>query len=170
MTAQSQVHGCSVAINGIAILIRGEPASGKSDLLLQLLETTGTGLGDATLQTALIADDQTLLTVRGDRLWAGCPATINGLLEVRGQGIIAVPPHGPAPLGLVIDLLPVEQIERMPEDDQRTVDLMGFRLPRVFVGSGSVSAASRVRLAWVRQSLKNEQHGGLPLLMRQRKQ
>ena len=157
MTAQMLVHASCVAINGIAILIRGESASGKSDLLLQLLETSGTGLGDLQLKAALIADDQTLLSMQGDRLWASCPETIKGLVEVRGEGIVAVTAQGPAPLGLIVDLIPIQQIERLPEAGQLQAALLGFHLPRLLVGSGTVSAASRVRLGFVRHVVNMQQ-------------
>ena len=49
------------AWNGLGVLLRGKPGSGKSDLALQLMETPGTGFGISCIAAKLVADDQTAL-------------------------------------------------------------------------------------------------------------
>ena len=100
-----RVYGTCIAIDGRAVLLRGPSGSGKSDLALRVVEAGGT----------LVADDQTILVREQDRLVATCPDTISGQIEVRGVGIIPVATTRRAPLALVMDLVPSEQIDRFPE-------------------------------------------------------
>jgi HPr kinase/phosphorylase len=120
------------------VLLRGAPGSGKSDLALRLID------GGA----RLIADDQTVVTRRGDRLFAAPPPTIEGRLEVRGLGIVALDYAVDMPLAAVFDLVPQETIERLPDD--MTVALLNIPLPLVRLDPAAPSAAAKVRLA-VRQ-------------------
>ena len=72
------VHATTLDIAGLGVLILGASGVGKSDLALRLI-------ADGAL---LVADDQTLVEARGDELWATAPATIAGLIEARGVGIV----------------------------------------------------------------------------------
>jgi serine kinase of HPr protein (carbohydrate metabolism regulator) len=103
------VHANSVAVMGQAILFLGLSGSGKSQLALRLIQRGAW----------LIADDQTVLTVRNGEIWASCPPTIRGKLEVRGVGIVAAPHQTEAPVRLVLDLDPAHRPDpetlRMPE-------------------------------------------------------
>ena len=116
-----RVHATTIAIAGKGIMLRGPSGSGKSDLALRLIEQPGTGLGTQVLQARLVADDQTEVYLRAGRLWVRCPETIKGKLEVRGLGILNLKPHAACPLALVVDLMPGNRIERMPEEAQLTV-------------------------------------------------
>ena len=116
----------------------GAIASGKSDLALRLID------GGA----RLIADDQTVVTRRGDRLFAAPPAAIAGRLEVRGLGIVALDYAVDMQLAAVFDLVPQQTIERLPDD--MTVALLNIPLPLVRLDPTAPSAAAKVRLA-VRQ-------------------
>ena len=51
------VHASCVAFGNKAVLIRGKPGSGKSDLVLQLIDAQGYGLGAKLLRAKLVADD-----------------------------------------------------------------------------------------------------------------
>lgn len=84
------VHGSCAVRSGLAVLIRGAPGSGKSDLLLRLLDCG----------FALLADDQVALE---DGI-ASAPERLLGMIEVRGLGVYRLPYAGPAPLGLVAQL------------------------------------------------------------------
>lgn len=117
------VHGTCVAIGGNAVLLRGAPGSGKSDLALRLL-------GRVHLGARLVADDQVMLTRRGAALWAQAPAEIAGQMEVRGVGVVLMPALAEARLRLVLDLpAPGAKgaVPRMPEAAFCTID--GVRLP-----------------------------------------
>lgn len=129
------VHGTCVAIDGVGVLLRGQPGAGKSDLALRLIDRGG----------VLVADDQTRLEAAGDTLFASAPKAIEGLLEVRGFGIVACPNAGAVALGLVIDLVDGEFIERLPEPEY--VTFLGLRCRRHALDPVTASADAKVRLA-----------------------
>lgn len=103
-----------VAIAGRAILIEGEPNSGKSSLALALIDRGA----------VLIGDDGVTLSPDGERLLASPPPNIAGLVEVRNVGLVRLATTS-APLSLVVRLDPaaaryVETAERV-ERAGRTV-------------------------------------------------
>ena len=130
------VHATAVAIEGDAILIRGPPGAGKSDLALRLIE------GGA----RLLADDQTLLRRAGNHVLVRAPAAIASLIEVRGVGVVHVDSLEEAPLALVVDLVPSAQVERIP--DNRFEVVLGLTIPLMALAPFEVSAAAKLRLAW----------------------
>jgi serine kinase of HPr protein (carbohydrate metabolism regulator) len=73
------------------------------------------------------------------------PATIAGRIEVRGLGIMPVPSIASARLRLVVDLVPADAIERMPE--QRHCDLLGCTVPLIALAPFEASAPAKLRLA-----------------------
>lgn len=118
------------------MLLRGPSGSGKSDLALRLID------GGA----RLVADDQVEVAVDEDRLVARAPATIAGLLEVRGVGILRVPSVAEAVIGLVIDLAATaEAVDRLPETPWCT--LFGRRLPGLRLQPFHASTPAKLRLA-----------------------
>jgi HPr kinase/phosphorylase len=130
-----RVYGTCVAINGKAVLFRGPSGSGKSDLALRVIEAGG----------QLVADDQTVLTRESERLVAICPDPISGQIEVRGIGIVPVDTVRRAPLALVMDLVPPEQVERFPEPGLcRYLDIA---IPLLTIAPFEISAVAKVRLA-----------------------
>ncbi|WP_339852838.1 HPr kinase/phosphatase C-terminal domain-containing protein [uncultured Nisaea sp.] len=129
------VYGTAVAIDGRAVLLRGPSGSGKSDLALRLIE------GGA----MLVSDDQTRLVREAGRLVASAPDTIAGQLEVRGVGIVPVANTRRAPLDLVIDLVPSEQVERFPEAGSCTY--LDLTVPLLALAPFEASAPAKVRLA-----------------------
>jgi len=131
----SLIHATAVAIDGAAVLLRGPPGAGKSDLALRLIEDGA----------RLVADDQTLLRRADDRVLVRAPATIAGLLEVRGVGIVRVDSLDEAPLALIVDLVPSEQVERIP--DNRSEVVLGLAFPLIALAAFEVSATAKLRLA-----------------------
>lgn len=129
------VHATSVEIGGHAVLIRGPSGGGKSDLALRLID------GGA----LLIADDQTELTAEAGRLFTGVPASIAGLLEVRGLGIVRLPHRDRVPLALIVDLVAAKDVERLPEPSHAAY--LGIAVPRVLLAAFEASAPAKVRLA-----------------------
>ncbi len=129
------VHASCVALGGRGVLLRGAPGAGKSDLALRLIEAGA----------VLVADDQVALSSDGGRLLAAPPATIAGLLEVRGVGIVRVEYLAECPVHLVVDLAPRDAVARMPEP--ATADLCGHRLARAALAPFEASAPAKVRLA-----------------------
>jgi serine kinase of HPr protein (carbohydrate metabolism regulator) len=120
-------------------LLRGPSGSGKSELALQLID------GGA----RLVADDGVELRRQGERLFArlppGAPDSVRGRIELRGLGILPAPAVAEAPLDLVIDLVPTDALERLPET--LTVELLGVAIPLLRLSAQEPSAAAKVRLA-----------------------
>lgn len=129
------VHGTCVAIGGRGILLRGPSGGGKSDLALRLIDCGA----------LLVADDQTRLERMGEILLASAPATIAGLIEVRGLGLVRLPYLERAPLDLVIDLVSSSEVERLPEAN--TLELLGLPVRHLCLAPFEASAAAKVRLA-----------------------
>lgn len=115
------LHASCVAAQGRAALIRGGSGSGKSGLALRLIA----------LGAALVADDRTRLWIAQGGVMADSPETIRGRIEARGVGILAAPPAGATPVGLVVDMDEAET-ERLPP--MREAEILGRRLPLVLRG------------------------------------
>ncbi len=130
-----QVHASCCAWSGLAVLLRGIPGSGKSDLALRLV--------DAGFR--LVADDRVDLAVERGGVTASAPAALAGLIEVRGLGILDLGSSGAARVGLLADLAPAATIERMPEP--ATEALLGIKLPVIRIDPTAPSAVARVRAA-----------------------
>src|SRR5471032_1651600 len=87
------VHASCVELRGAGVLLLGDSGTGKSDLALRLIHEGW----------SLVADDRTVLSLKQGRIVAAAPTTINGLLEVRGLGIVALKSR-PARLKLAVEL------------------------------------------------------------------
>lgn len=131
-----QVHASCAAHDGSGVLLIGPAGSGKSDLLLRLIDR---GFD-------LVADDR--VEIEGGV--ARAPAALAGLLEVRGLGIIQLPYRACVPLALVVAM---GRSERLPEPTQH------LGLPLIHVDPSQASAAARVDAALRCRA------GALPLLV-----
>jgi HPr kinase/phosphorylase len=124
------VHASAVLTGARAVLIRGPSAAGKSRLALSLLQAAQSGL----LPFArLVGDDRLHLEAHHDRLIARPPASLAGLIEVRGLGIRRVAHEPMAVVGLVVDLAATDT-ERLPASEGSAV-ISGVRLPRLAVAA-----------------------------------
>jgi HPr kinase/phosphorylase len=139
------VHASCVAFGTKGVLVRGKSGSGKSDLVLRLIDAAGFGLGETPLRAKLVADDQVVLTRVGDFVHASPPPTLAGKLEIRGQGIVDIVWTENVALCLVIDLAPLSEIPRMPEPHDLATSLLGIEVPRLVLDPASDSAPTRVR-------------------------
>lgn len=140
MNGQDTVHASVVAFDGHGILIRGASGSGKSSLLLSLLDGSPTA-------ARLVADDRAHIAANGDRLVASVPEAIAGRMEIRGIGILQRPYVSSVAVDLVVDLLPLDDCPRMPSEEESRVVLEGVALARIFVAAGAHDGAARVRAA-----------------------
>ncbi|HYG85231.1 MAG TPA: HPr kinase/phosphatase C-terminal domain-containing protein [Azospirillum sp.] len=129
------IHGTCVLVGGIGVLLRGPSGGGKSDVAVRLID-------DGAL---LVADDRVQVHTDQGRLMATAPAPLAGLIEVRGVGILPVPTAPSAEIRLVVDLVPAEQVERMPEPE--TVTLMERAVPRLALSPFDASTPAKLRLA-----------------------
>lgn len=130
-----RVHGTCVAVAGVGVLLRGAPGAGKSDLAFRLIDEGA----------CLVSDDQVEISREEDRLLASPPSTIAGLLEVRGLGIFTFDHLASVPLGVVIDLVAAEAVERMPED--QVAEILDRPVRCFALNPWEASAAAKVRLA-----------------------
>lgn len=130
-----QVHGSCCAWHGLAVLLRGAPGSGKSDLALRLVDAGFT----------LVADDRVDLAVTDGGITASAPPALAGLIEVRGIGVVDLGASVSAPLGLIADLVPGGEAERLPEPARQ--ELHGVALPVIRLDPAASSAVARIRLA-----------------------
>jgi HPr kinase/phosphorylase len=128
------------------VLILGMPGAGKSDLVLRLIDEPGFGIGDALIRAKLVSDDQTIIKRRGDALYASSPKRIAGLLEIRGQGIVAIGHVPEVRLALAVRLMPAKEIERLPENAQIN-RIAGVALPEIAIDPTTVTAPARIRAA-----------------------
>ena len=148
MTGPLLIHATAVAVDGRAVLLRGPPGAGKSDLGLRLIDAGA----------RLVADDQSELRRAGDAILVRAPPTIAGLIEVRGVGIVRIAALAEAPVALIVDLVAAEQIDRLPASS--TEAILGIALPLIALAPFEASAAAKVRLA-----LRTFTGNGLPVIV-----
>jgi serine kinase of HPr protein (carbohydrate metabolism regulator) len=141
------VHGTCLDIGKTGVLILGPPGSGKSDLALRLIDAPGHGLGADLARARLVADDQVLLLRDGGGVVASAPAPLAGLIEVRGIGILRADYRPRSRLGLIVRLVPVADIERLPEPSDLREELLGTGLPSIRIDPRLASAPARLRAA-----------------------
>lgn len=131
------IHACCVAIGENGVLIRGQPGSGKSDLLLRLL--------DESSLVQLVADDQVYLKEESGFLYASAPKILAGKLEIRGQGIVARPHLAMIKLSHVIDLVDPADINRLPHAEELLTILQDHTFPCLKLDGRLASAPARIR-------------------------
>jgi HPr kinase/phosphorylase len=136
MSAQN-FHASCVAIGEFGLLIRGPSGSGKSDLVLRLL--------DEASGASLVADDQVLISEVAGALIATAPVVLAGKLEIRGQGIITRPYLAQVKLTHIIDLVDQTEIARMPETSELQTSFMNLVFPRLKLDGKQASASARIR-------------------------
>ena len=130
-----------VAIGGRAVLIEGEPGSGKSSLALALIDRGA----------VLVGDDGVALETRGGHLWALPPPNIAGLVELRNIGLVTLS-ASPAPLALVVRL---EAAAPRFIDTAERVERAGQVLPLVALDPGSPILPLLVEYGLVEYGLKS---------------
>lgn len=130
-----QIHASCVELGGLGVLLLGESGSGKSDLALRLIDAGA----------RLVSDDRTDLIVETGRLIAAAPRRIAGRMEVRGVGVVALAHVGRSPVGLAVELVPADQVERLPARQSRT--WLAIEVPVLALDPFAASAAAKVRLA-----------------------
>ena len=137
-----QIHATAIEINGIAVLLRGASGSGKSDLALRLIEEGA----------RLIADDRVEINITGGQVYASSPANINGIMEVRGVGILKMGSTTDIPVGLLVQLVLGSEIERLPDPEYD--QLLNQKIKVIKIDPFSVSATAKIR--YVLKLIKGE--------------
>jgi serine kinase of HPr protein (carbohydrate metabolism regulator) len=134
------LHASAVRVDGVGVLIRGASGSGKSSLVLALL------MADR-MVNRLVADDRVIVTAEAGRVYAAVSEAIAGLMEIRGQGIVRQSYVSPEPIGLVVDLEPLENCPRMPGPNDIVTEIAGLSLARLILPIGQADGWIRVRAA-----------------------
>jgi HPr kinase/phosphorylase len=124
------MHASCATRDGLGLLLTGAPGSGKSDLLLRLLDRG----------FSLVADDQVDIGADG---MARPPEALAGLLEVRGLGVMRLPFVGETRPVLVARLI-AGAPPRLPEPSRDS----GLGLPAIAVDPRPASAAHVLALAF----------------------
>jgi serine kinase of HPr protein (carbohydrate metabolism regulator) len=130
---ETNIHASCVAIGARGVLLLGPSGSAKSDVALRLID------GGA----RLVADDRTILFVRSGALYARAPASIAGLLEIRGVGIVKVPVRARVKIALVVRL--GREGARLPEPT--FYQLLKTRTPEITLDGRFASTPTRIRAA-----------------------
>ncbi len=130
-----QIHATAICIDNHAVLLRGEPGCGKSDLALRLIDQGA----------RLVADDRCDLDIRANQIIVSAPEALAGLLEVRGLGIIKIPAESFAPVALVVDLIGTGSISRMPEET--LCNDFGPAIPYITLLAFEASCTSKIRMS-----------------------
>lgn len=147
MSGAGNVHATGLVLGKSGVMLRGPSGAGKSLLALELIDTWEA----RGLPAKLVSDDRIDLAVEKGGLVMRAPATIEGLIELRGRGIVSRPFVRTAPVHLVVDLVPA--LERMVEEDALVSELMGVRLPRCPVPQAGVVDA-RHQLLLIKEALR----------------
>ena len=134
------IHASAVLFGETGILVRGPSGSGKSSLVLGLLDAEPE-------RSRLVADDRVILTPAHGRLLADAPDALAGLIEMRGVGILRRPFVAPIVLGLVVDLAPPQDCPRLPDASETSLAIAGITLPRLILPIGGGDLVTRVRAA-----------------------
>jgi serine kinase of HPr protein (carbohydrate metabolism regulator) len=114
------------------VLIEGASGAGKSDLALRALDQG----------FRLVADDRVELWVSAGRLFGRAPATLAGLIEARGLGILRL---DPLPMAEVALLVRCGQPERRP--DAERVEILGVALQCVTIAPLEAAAPAKLSRA-----------------------
>jgi HPr kinase/phosphorylase len=140
------VLASALVVGETGILVRGRSGTGKSSLVMALLDAAAR----RNLFARLVADDRVCLHVAGDRLLATPHPAIAGLIEERGTGILARPHEASVRISYVIDIVQPDraanQPPRMPEPADLTTRIDNISLRRLILPANlpSETAARRI--------------------------
>jgi HPr kinase/phosphorylase len=130
---EANIHASCVALGARGVLLLGPSGSAKSDLALRLID------GGA----KLVADDRTILFAAKGALHARAPASIAGLLEIRGVGIVKLPVRTRVKMALVVRL--GREGARLPEPV--FYEFLKTQTPQITLDARFASTPARIRAA-----------------------
>ena len=139
------VHAGCVArqVRGIwaGVLVTGASGSGKSDLILRLMERGW----------SMVGDDRVHLWDSGGSLFAKAPDTLAGLIEARGIDVFPRRRREIAPVRLVVACVDPEfPLQRIPK--RGVESLAGVPVEGIGLRALEASAPAKVELALSRQA------------------
>jgi len=133
MPDQKNIHASCVAIGGKGVLLLGDSGSGKSDLALRLIDDGA----------QLVADDRAILFLQRGALHARAPDSIQGLIEIRGVGIVKQPARKQVKLALAIRL--GGEGPRLPRP--AFFQALNTKVPQITLDARLPSSPARIRAA-----------------------
>ena len=145
--SKQNIHATGLLLGEHGVILRGPSGAGKSLLALELMEEWEARGREA----KLISDDRVEIENSDGKLVVHAPKAIEGLIELRGRGIVQRPFVASAPLDLVVDL--VDTLERMVEEDELTTKLLGVAVARAPVPRAGV-INSRHQEILIREALR----------------
>lgn len=122
-------HGTAIKVGDTGLVFVGPAGSGKSSLALQTLFSARIAGHSA----ALVSDDQVFLEMVDGAVRASAPASIAGLIELRGSGIGRVTSISEAVLHYAVRLVEVHSENRIPQENQYWRAEGGIALPMIFL-------------------------------------
>lgn len=132
------IHASCIAIADNGVLLRGPSGCGKSDLALRMIDEGA----------LLVSDDYVAVSAVGRDLQAMPPPTIEGLIEVRGLGLLTVPFIPTVNLRLVVDLVDRSEVPRLPDPNDTHAEILpGLELPLLRLMAFEASTPAKIRLA-----------------------
>lgn len=130
----ANIHASCVCFKNKGILILGDSGRGKSDLSLRLIMERG---------AELVADDRVDLKNESGSIVASAPASLAGLLEVRGLGLVKLPFKKEAKIQLIVKLVSnYKDVDRLP--DPVFYELEGARINQISLYPFEPSAVLKV--------------------------
>lgn len=145
--AATNIHATGLVLGTTGLILRGPSGAGKSLLALELIDEWEMRGEPA----KLVSDDRIDIEATKTGLVMSAPKSIEGLVELRGRGIVSRPFVARAPLHLVVDL--VGTLERMVEEDALVTELGGITLARCPVPKAGI-VDSRHQVLLIREALR----------------
>jgi HPr kinase/phosphorylase len=145
--ARTNIHATGLVLGTTGMILRGPSGAGKSLLALELIDEW-----EMRGETArLVSDDRIDVEATKTGLVMHAPKAIEGLVELRGRGIVSRPFVAKADVHLVVDL--VGTLERMVEEDELVTELDGITLARCPVPKAGI-VDSRHQVLLIREALR----------------
>ncbi|MBP2443057.1 HPr kinase/phosphorylase [Rhizobium leguminosarum] len=132
MTTAPNIHATAIMVGRTGLLFSGPSGWGKSMLAFTCM-TEARRLG---LFTALVADDQVLLSKEAGTVIAACPPSIAGLIELRGTGIVRQDHIPRAPMHYAVLPGSASGEDRVPPEGEVVSLAAGFSLPALRLLTG----------------------------------
>ena len=131
------LHACAIVLDTHGVLICGPSGSGKSELCHRLIAHWH----EKGRFACWIADDQVEVATWSNALIARSPKSIAGKAERRFSGVHAVDYESAAILDLAIELVPEQQLERLPIPSETAPLKDAKKLPLVHAPAQKMSQA-----------------------------
>ena len=136
MSEQQTIHATLVALQNKGVLLKGKSSSGKSDLALRLIQNK---------KATLVADDIVIITKESTSVTGRAPQNLQGLLEVRGIGIVRLPFLAEISIDLIVNLQDNEKsVERMPKDAYENI--FGVEIKQIDLYAKENSAPEKIQI------------------------